>query len=103
MTETNPEAVQGKTQPEKSAKLSAARQAATTSLINAHRDEFNSLMEAKAKELGVEWKRKLTSEERAEAELEKLLAANPQLKERFAAEAEAKQFVTNPPQRTFNS
>lgn len=73
------------TEQTSSQKLSAARQAATTRLLDAHRDEFNTYMAEEAKSRGVEWKRKLTSEERAEKELEALLAANPGLAARLGA------------------
>lgn len=73
------------TEQTSSQKLSAARQAATTRLLDAHRDEFNKYMTEEAKARGVEWKRKLTPEERAERELEALLAANPGLASRLQA------------------
>lgn len=66
---------------DKSKALSAARQAATTRLIDAHRDEFNGYMTEEATARNVEWKRKMTPAERAEKELADLVKANPALAE----------------------
>ena len=61
--------------------LAEARTAAIGRLLDAHRPEFNDLMEAEAKERGVTWKRRPTEAEKRRAKLEALLAEDPSLAE----------------------
>lgn len=56
---------------------------ASQRLREEHRDEFNTLREEAAKELGVEWSPRLTPEQRAEAEFDDLIEAYPHLRERL--------------------
>lgn len=60
-------------------KLGMARNAATLELRAAHEPEFNELMVKKAKALGVTWSPRLTDEQKAAAEIKRLLEANPKL------------------------
>lgn len=60
---------------------------ATNTLIESHRDEFNKLAENLFSENGLEFKRRLTDEEKAEKELDDLLAKNPALRDKLAAKA----------------
>lgn len=52
-------------------------------LKDAHIDEYNRLRIAAAQELGVEWKPQPTKEEKAEAEIRRLVAENPGLADRY--------------------
>lgn len=69
---------------EKDAKLRAAYSAATKRLREENLDRFNELRAEEAKRLGVEWSPRPTAEQKAEAELEALLAAHPNLAEKVA-------------------
>lgn len=55
--------------------------AATAKLRDEHRAHFNSLMQVEAKRLGVNWKPRPTSEERAREDLRQMLADSPDLRE----------------------
>lgn len=63
--------------------LNKAYGAATAKLRDAHRDEFNRLYQAEAAELGVEWKPKLTPEQKAKNDLDAILAEYPHLADDF--------------------
>ena len=62
-----------------SAKMRKAYGSAMTRLREAHRDEFNVFQAEEAKKLGIDWKPKATAEEKAAAEVDRLLAAHPSL------------------------
>lgn len=66
-------------------------------LREAHRDEFNAFMKEEAKALGVDWSPKPTEAEKAAAEMEALLTAHPELRERFAPQAEESDAPVAPP------
>ena len=55
---------------------------ATQRLREAHTDEFKKLRQAAAQELGIEWTPRLTPEERAERDFDKLLGEFPHLASR---------------------
>jgi len=65
--------------------LRQAYSAAAKELRENHRDEFNTLQQKHAKELGVEWSPRLNAEERAAAQMEALFTEFPGLRERYAA------------------
>jgi hypothetical protein len=88
MSEQNVEQVEGSEAPEgetpeqKSERDAAIRKAygtATAELRNAHREEFNDLMAAHAKEAGYEWKPRPSAEDKAREQYEKLIAEFPNL------------------------
>lgn len=58
-------------------------------LRDTHLEEFRALQAEEAAALGVDWTPKPTKEEKAEAQLAELLAANPTLKERLTNEVKA--------------
>jgi len=60
---------------------------ATQDLRTNHRDEFNELYAARAKELGVDWQPRMTPEQKAEAQFDELLEAYPHLRERVTESA----------------
>ena len=64
--------------------LSQARSKAMTRLREKYRTEHNDIIRELMAEAGHEWKPRPTKEEKAEAELRKLLAENPSLKEKVA-------------------
>jgi len=61
-------------------KLTAAYTTASKKLRDTYRAEFNQMMKAEAALLGEEWSPKLTAEEKAEADLRKILAEHPALR-----------------------
>jgi hypothetical protein len=61
--------------------------AAEKRLREAHRDEFDGYVQQEATSRGVTYKRRLTDEEKAEQQLNDLLAAHPTLAQKFAAPA----------------
>lgn len=77
------------TKPEESkeSRLRAAYSAATQALREQHREDFNRLYAAEAKQRGVDWKPKPTARERAEAQLAALLAEHPDLLPQTGVEA----------------
>ena len=65
---------------------------ATQRLREQHLNEFNTLRVAAAKELGIEWQPRASKLEKAQVELDRLLAENPDLLSLLAervAEADA--------------
>lgn len=70
-------------------KIRKAYASATKRLREAHLPEFRTLQQEEAKALGVDWTPKPTKEEKAEAQLAELLAANPNLKQRITDEVKA--------------
>jgi hypothetical protein len=74
---------------ERDRRLQKAYTAATQELREAHRDEFNDLYSKHAADQGVEWKPRLTPEQKAEQEFERLLQDFPHLMDRFPQEREA--------------
>lgn len=71
---------------DRSDKLRKAYGEANTELRENHRDEFEALYVKHAAAVGIEYKPKPTKEQKAEAALAALLAANPGLKERLVEE-----------------
>lgn len=73
----------GKSTPDKELndeqKRGKAYNNATNTLRDAHRQEFNTLMVAEAKALGIEWKPRLTEEEKAAEKIKSLLAEHPEI------------------------
>lgn len=65
--------------------LRKAYGAATQTLRDNHRDEFNKLYAEAAAAEGVEWSPRLTPEQKAEAAFDNLLAEYPHLAERLNA------------------
>jgi hypothetical protein len=66
--------------------LNAANGAALKRLKEAHTDEFNGYMAEEAKARGQEWSPRLTPEQRAEQELQDLLAKFPDLANKVKAD-----------------
>jgi len=56
-----------------------AYSAATKRVRESHRDEFNTFMVEEMKARGLDWAPKPTAEEKAEAELQRILAEHPGL------------------------
>lgn len=71
------EAPAEETERQKRARLKTA---ATNQLIEVHRDEFNQIADDLFKANGLEFKRRLTDEEKAEQKLARLLEENPGLR-----------------------
>lgn len=69
---------------ERSNKLRQAYGTATARLREAHREEFDDYYEDEAKSLGVDYKRRLNPEQKAEADLLALLEKYPHLREKVA-------------------
>lgn len=80
------EAAAEMTSEERDRRLGKAYTAATQALRAAHRDEFNALYSQHAEEQGVEWKPRLSAEQKAEQEFDALVSAYPHLLERVASE-----------------
>jgi hypothetical protein len=76
---TTPTQAETTAKSERTRKLAEARTAAIAALLAEHRDEFNRLMEAEAKDRGVEWKRTPTAAEKRRAQLKALLEEDPSL------------------------
>lgn len=77
-------ATEPETDAERTARDSALRKAysqAARLLRENHQDEFNTLYQAAAKELGVDWSPRLTPEQKAKEEMERLLAEFPHLRD----------------------
>jgi hypothetical protein len=61
---------------------------ATQDLREAHHDEFVKLRKQRATELGVVWEPRLTAEQRAEQEFDRLLTEFPHLADRLPTAVE---------------
>lgn len=72
------------TSQDRDKRLQKAYTSATQQLRDNHRDEFNDLYSKYAEEQGVEWKPRLTPEQKAEAEYDRLLEQYPHLRDRGA-------------------
>lgn len=81
----NPPPTNETAQQKKARLLGGARSAAVTQLIEKHRKEFNDLVQAEAKKVGVDWKPQPTKEEKALAQAQALIADNPGLLEQLKA------------------
>jgi hypothetical protein len=77
MTDTNDTG--GQTKADRQKGLNAAYSAASKRLREAHQDEFNSLYQQEAADRGIEWTPKATPEQKAEQEMQALLAQFPHL------------------------
>lgn len=71
-------------QESRDAALKASYVTATKQLREAHLEEFNTLRQAAAKDLGFEWTPPKTKEQKAEEELAALLEQYPHLREKAA-------------------
>lgn len=69
---------------DRDAKLRQAYSLASQELRQTHQQEFNDLRVKHSKALGVDWTPRPTKDEKAEQELERLLAENPALVDRLA-------------------
>lgn len=56
---------------------------ATSRLREENRDKFNALVQEEMSARGIEWKPRPTEVEKAEAQMRDLLAAHPELAEKF--------------------
>lgn len=72
-------------QEERDKRMSKAYTSAQKDLREAHQDEFNGYYQARAAEQGIDWTPRLSKEDKALAEIEKLLTDNPSLAEKLAA------------------
>lgn len=63
--------------------LSKAYSRASKDLREKYPDEFAAFMEKHTADLGVDWQRKQTPEQKAESEFRRLLEQNPWLMEKF--------------------
>jgi hypothetical protein len=70
---------------DRDARLREAYTAADRRLREAHADEFNKFRAEEAAARNVEWKPKPSKAEKAKAEIERLLAENPELRETLGA------------------
>lgn len=70
--------------------LNKVRSNALNRLREEHPDEFAKYQSEEATTLGVEWKPRLTPEQKAQQDFAKLLAENPALAESFATAAAEK-------------
>lgn len=76
----------GTTEGDRKELLRQAYGRATQVLRDEYRDRFNALYSEAAEALGVEWKPRLTEEQRAEQQFKELLTAYPHLADKIAAE-----------------
>jgi hypothetical protein len=84
MTTTQPGAVQRTDEQKAEDKAKAdAYNTADKRLRDAHRDELNGYIAEEFQRRNLTWKKRLTEAERAEKTLSDLLAAHPELKEKF--------------------
>lgn len=74
------------TSEERDKRLQKAYTAATQALRDVHREEFNTLYSEHAEKQGVEWSPRLTPEQKAEQEFDKLVKDFPHLLERATAD-----------------
>jgi len=70
-------------EPTRDQLLSRAYSAAARDLREAHPDEFAEYMEKHTAALGVNWQRKLTPDQVAEREFQRLMDTNPWLREKY--------------------
>lgn len=70
------------TSEERDRRLQKAYTAATQELRDGHRDEFNALYSKHAEAHGVDWSPRLTAEQKAEQEFDRLVRDYPHLLER---------------------
>lgn len=73
-----------------------AYSAAIKRLREAHRDEFERYLADECAARGVEYKRRLSAEEKAEKTIETLLSEHPELRERFVTEVTPDGYPTGP-------
>jgi len=73
-------------QAKRDATLRKAYTRATKDLREAHLEEFQTLHQKHAADLGVEWSPRLTPEQKAAEQMENLLAEFPHLADRFRTE-----------------
>ena len=66
-------------------KKNRLRNEAEREVLNNHRDELNTITEAKFVEQGLNYTRRLTEKEKAQKKIEDLLNEHPELRERYAA------------------
>jgi len=78
----NEEAVTEETVQQKKNRL---RNEAEREVLNNHRDELNTITEAKFVEQGLNYTRRLTESEKAKKKIEELLGQHPELREHYAA------------------
>jgi hypothetical protein len=64
-------------------KKNRLRNDAEREVLNAHRDELNAITEAKFKEQGIPYTRRLTDREKAQKKIEDLLAEHPELRQQY--------------------
>jgi hypothetical protein len=69
---------------ERDKQMSAAYTAASKTLRENHRDEFNQLYAKEAKARGYDWKPRLSEAEKAEQQMRELLAKHPELKDKIS-------------------
>lgn len=81
---TPPTAEEAAEKEARSAALREAYSTATKQLRVNHLDEFNGLQKAAAAALGYEWVPRPSPAEKAKAELDKLLAEHPELRDSLA-------------------
>jgi len=72
------------TSEERDKRLQKAYTAATQALREAHRDEFHTLYSKHAEEQGVEWSPRLTAEQKAKQEFDRLVRDYPSLLDQAA-------------------
>lgn len=72
----------------KEQRLSRARNAATSMLLDKYRNEFNATMQREAASLGIDWTPRKSEEEKALEEIEALLAKHSGLRDTLVAKLE---------------
>lgn len=65
-------------------KRNRLRGEAEREVLRNHSDEFHALAKKKFEEAGLTYRRRLSAEEKAEREMDRLLAEHPELAQRFA-------------------
>jgi len=66
-------------------KKNRLRNEAEREVLNKHRDELNTITEAKFVENNLQYTRRLTEKEKAAKKIEELLNEHPELREQYAA------------------
>lgn len=89
MTESTTETTEQTEQQDRATKLRQAYTTANTRLREQYRDEFDSLYSQAAEELGVTYTPKPKPEQKAEAELQRLLTEFPHLRDKITEEQTA--------------
>lgn len=91
-TSAAPAQEQPKTEPKETLQQlkNRLRNEAEREVVNNHRDEYHQIAEAKFKEHGIEFTRRLTDEEKAAEKIREMLRQFPELRGQFSLDADGK-------------